>query len=249
MGLSRQGYWSGLPYPSPGDLPDPGIELTSLMSSALAGGFFTTSTTWEYSCSTWQILAQPELPWLDLWGEWCVPSYTWLSGDVIISQLFAGTTNCWHLVVIPPFSKAGRLPGFVPGQVRSGAFWWKEPGHLGTAPPMVSANPCVHLKFHLDRHGSLLSIFHWQVSYPGPVSRGWCVRVYVSAPSWLQGNQSVWFSCFILKWHCSLFIVATLLKILHLFPDTAQTLLLAWKVFPSSAWCAFPPPTPQGTLT
>ena len=47
MGLSRQGYWSGLPYPSPGDLPDPGIELTSLMSSALAGGFFTTSATGE----------------------------------------------------------------------------------------------------------------------------------------------------------------------------------------------------------
>jgi len=26
MGFSRQGYWSGLPFPSPGDLPDPGIE-------------------------------------------------------------------------------------------------------------------------------------------------------------------------------------------------------------------------------
>ena len=29
MGLSRQEYWSGLPFPSPGDLPDPGIELRS----------------------------------------------------------------------------------------------------------------------------------------------------------------------------------------------------------------------------
>ena len=181
MGLSRQGYWSGLPYPSPRDLPDPGIELTSLMSPALAGGFFTTSTTWEYSCSTWQILAQPELPWLDLWGEWCVPSYSWLSGEVI-SQLFAGTTNCWHLVVILPLSRAGWLPGFVPGQVRSGAFWWEKPGHLGTAPPMVSANPWVHSKFHLDRHGSRLFTLHWQVSYPGPVSRGWCVCVCVYLP-------------------------------------------------------------------
>ena len=42
MGVSRQGYWSGLPSPPPGDLPHPGIEPTSLMSSALAGGFFTT---------------------------------------------------------------------------------------------------------------------------------------------------------------------------------------------------------------
>ena len=38
MGFSRQEYWSGLPFPSPGDLPDPGIKPTS---PALAGGFFT----------------------------------------------------------------------------------------------------------------------------------------------------------------------------------------------------------------
>ena len=39
MGFSRQEYWSGLPCPPPGDLPDPGIELTS---PAWAGGFFIT---------------------------------------------------------------------------------------------------------------------------------------------------------------------------------------------------------------
>ena len=38
MGFSRQEYWSGLPSPSPGDLPHPEIKLTS----ALADGFFTT---------------------------------------------------------------------------------------------------------------------------------------------------------------------------------------------------------------
>ena len=47
MGFSRQEYWSGSPFPPPGDLPDPGIELPSLTSPALAGGFFTTSATWE----------------------------------------------------------------------------------------------------------------------------------------------------------------------------------------------------------
>ena len=46
-GLSRQEYWSGLPCPPPGDLPNPGIEPESLMSSALAGRFFTTSAIWE----------------------------------------------------------------------------------------------------------------------------------------------------------------------------------------------------------
>ena len=45
--LSRQEYWSGLLCPPPGDLPDPGIEPTSLTSPALAGGFFTTGATWE----------------------------------------------------------------------------------------------------------------------------------------------------------------------------------------------------------
>ena len=47
MEFSRQEFWRGLPCPPPGDLPDPEIELASLMSLALAGGFFTTSATWE----------------------------------------------------------------------------------------------------------------------------------------------------------------------------------------------------------
>ena len=47
MGFSRQEYWSGLPCPPSRDLSDSGIELVSLMSPALAGGFFTTSATWD----------------------------------------------------------------------------------------------------------------------------------------------------------------------------------------------------------
>ena len=49
MGFSRQEYWNALPFPPPGDLPKPGIQPTSLVSPALAGGFFTTSTTREVS--------------------------------------------------------------------------------------------------------------------------------------------------------------------------------------------------------
>ena len=47
MEFSSQEYWSELSCPPPGDLPDPGIEPVSLKSPALAGGFFTTSATWE----------------------------------------------------------------------------------------------------------------------------------------------------------------------------------------------------------
>ena len=39
MGFSRQDYWSGVPFPSPGDLPNPGMEPASPIS---ADGFFTT---------------------------------------------------------------------------------------------------------------------------------------------------------------------------------------------------------------
>ena len=47
IGFSRRGYWSRLPCPPPGDLPNPGIEPSSLASPALAGGFSATITTWE----------------------------------------------------------------------------------------------------------------------------------------------------------------------------------------------------------
>ena len=41
MEFSRQEYWSGVPFPPPGDLPDPGIKSLYLASPVLAGGFFT----------------------------------------------------------------------------------------------------------------------------------------------------------------------------------------------------------------
>ena len=47
VGFSRQEFWSGLPFPSQGDLPKPGTEPASLASPALAGGFFTPNTTCE----------------------------------------------------------------------------------------------------------------------------------------------------------------------------------------------------------
>ena len=48
IGFSRQEHWSGLPFPSPGDLPDPGIEPTS---PALAGGFFNTEPQGKSLCT------------------------------------------------------------------------------------------------------------------------------------------------------------------------------------------------------
>ena len=56
-GFSRQEYWSGLPFPTPGDLPDSGIEPASIASPALAGGFFTIEVSGEpFFCKFTQIL-------------------------------------------------------------------------------------------------------------------------------------------------------------------------------------------------
>ena len=64
MGFLMQEYWSGLLLPTPGDLPDPGIEPVSPVSPALAGGFFTNEPTWEARDGRSQLQIQhfPQLP-------------------------------------------------------------------------------------------------------------------------------------------------------------------------------------------
>ena len=47
MEFSRQEHWSRLPFPTPGDFPNPEIELMPPVSPTLAGEFFTTSATWK----------------------------------------------------------------------------------------------------------------------------------------------------------------------------------------------------------
>ena len=53
VGFSRQEYWSGLPCPPPGDLPNPEIKPTSPTPPALASGCLTTSATWESLVTPW----------------------------------------------------------------------------------------------------------------------------------------------------------------------------------------------------
>ena len=59
-GILQSDYWSGLPCPPPGDLPDPEIEPTSPVSPALAGGFFTTSTIWEAPGSEGSLISKAQ---------------------------------------------------------------------------------------------------------------------------------------------------------------------------------------------
>ena len=64
--VASEEYWSELPFPPPGDLPDSGIEPVSLVSPVLAGGFFTTSTALE---TLEHFLGHLEKLFIYLW--WC----------------------------------------------------------------------------------------------------------------------------------------------------------------------------------
>ena len=82
MGFSREKHWSGWPCPPSGGLPDPGIEPMSLMSLALAGGFFTTSATWEAPSEACHLKVRPR-------GH---------GGSL------PGPSSLWHLTFLPTFS-------------------------------------------------------------------------------------------------------------------------------------------------
>ena len=81
MEFSRQEYLSRFPFPTAGDLPHPGIKPMSLASPALAGGFFTTSATWE-------ALIEP-------------PKKTWVL-SMALSQLNCVTLGKLHSLSGPP---------------------------------------------------------------------------------------------------------------------------------------------------
>ena len=90
-GFSRQEYWSGLPCPLLGDLPNPGIEPVSLICPALASRFFNTSVTWEAQLT----YNQP--------GKWtgkqltpcCVASSSW-SELFFLSLMKIGSDQEWR---------------------------------------------------------------------------------------------------------------------------------------------------------
>ena len=81
IGFSRQEYWYGLPFPSPGDLPDPGIEP---VSPVLAGGFFITE------------------PWL------LFLKYLWADKNLETSPCYISDSSIKHLKRKVSFSKSNK---------------------------------------------------------------------------------------------------------------------------------------------
>ena len=78
-GIFQAGYWSGLPFPPPGDLPDPGLEPTSPVSPALAGGFFYHCTIWEAPFIYTSVYTDCSLPGSSVHGIFQVRVLEWVA--------------------------------------------------------------------------------------------------------------------------------------------------------------------------
>ena len=131
MEFSRQEYWSGLPSPPPGDLPDPGTEPMSLKSTALAGVLFTTIPTWKalikYTQSQKQGILTSQL----------FPSRTVVQ---LLSRVWLFTTCGLHHARLPCPSQSS--------QVCSDSYLW-----IGDAiQPSYPLLPPSPLTLHLSQH-------------------------------------------------------------------------------------------------
>ena len=95
MGFSGQEYWSGLPFPPPGDLLNPEIESGSLVSPASAGGFFTTEL-----------------------GSHCIlkgwVSKNWCFQTVVLEKTLESSSDCKE---IKPISPKGNQPWIFIGRI------------------------------------------------------------------------------------------------------------------------------------
>ena len=109
MVFFRQEYWNGLPFPTPGDLPDTGIESLPFKSPALAGKFFTTSAAWEAHMPlkeinlwvwNWAQGGRGQLQWDGDWkGTVWVKSLTLHSWAVILVMWFTSSKLQFESIV------------------------------------------------------------------------------------------------------------------------------------------------------
>ena len=100
MGFSRQEYCSGLPFPPPGDLPNPGIKPMSLLFPVLAGRFFIIGLPWwlsgrESACQCRRHGLDPwvrKIPWKRKWQ----PTTVFLPGKFHVQRSLAGYSPWSH---------------------------------------------------------------------------------------------------------------------------------------------------------
>ena len=108
MGFPRQEYWSGLPFPSPGDLPDPGIEPES---PALAGGVFATEPPGEppVFSNSWLNLSWHSFILLSLLSIFMISTLNYILGRLFVStSLSSSLSFCF----IPVFRTHSSISSF-----------------------------------------------------------------------------------------------------------------------------------------
>ena len=134
LSMSQWKYWSGLPFPPPGDLPDPGIKHASLVSPVLADRFFTPGPPGKPSESyAWQVV------WVGLHFSSCYPhaQRELCSGHIFPSRSHPALTAMWR----------------VPAQLARCAYWISPTGifpfriHRHTPEPLQLL--ILHCYFHV----------------------------------------------------------------------------------------------------
>ena len=102
MGFSRHEYWSGFVISFSRDIPDPGVEPQSFIFPALAGGFFTTSTTWEAPCLVTNTFIK-DLSYVN------IPKYICPQEDLFENHIVARTGEMLRNPVFPSWGHRGMM--------------------------------------------------------------------------------------------------------------------------------------------
>ena len=183
-GFPRQGYWSGLPFPFPGDLPHPGIKL---MSSTLAGGLFTKS---HQASLFWRVKG------VSVWGSERVSHISSATQQVRGSAGFRPCNMClWSKGLTPqwgsPLPNSGAFP--VGSAQLYSSVPFSAPVLLHTLcfhtllASMLRASQNNRTRFSIARNCFLFFCYYYCIQAPAELMSFWNV-------TWLLGGSREWFS-------------------------------------------------------
>ena len=191
MGFSRQEYWSGLPFPFPGNLPNPGIEPAFLMFPALACEFFVTSATWEAAIYFSKYLPQSYKEHLVGYGN-LLQGLGLIQGSnlhllhcrqILYSLTYLGSPNCRVWFFVTPWTAA--LHASLSFTISRSLLKLMSIQSVMPSNHLILCHPLL-LLFSIFPHQGL---FQWVRSSPG----GQSIRASTSA-SVLPMNIQDWFS-------------------------------------------------------
>ena len=116
MNFPRQEYWSGLPFPAPGDLPEPGVKPMSLVSRALAGSFFTSWATGDTNICNVVVVQSFSCVWLFVtpWTAACqVPFSFIVSWSLLKFMSIKSVMLSNHVILCCPLLLPSSFPASV----------------------------------------------------------------------------------------------------------------------------------------